>query len=295
MRLLVTNIQRFCLHDGPGIRTTVFLKGCTLHCPWCCNPENIAAQPQYYFQAKKCIAQSGRCPYGACPFAGSGSSVKEALAQLTQQQQQQCKSGALGIYGRGYTAQELYAELMKDAPFWGREGGVTFSGGEPLMQMEALESVLAALKQNGVDLCAETALYVPLEAVKAAVRYFDQLYVDVKLLDAERVRSVLGGDLELYLRNLDILAASGRTVCLRHPQIKGYTDDAETENAIGKLLKKYPAFEYQILEEHHLGDEKYISLGFGPKEKTDAIPGGPAGRIQHDIDQVIKAAPDASR
>lgn len=260
MRLLVTNIQRFCLHDGPGIRTTVFLKGCTLHCPWCCNPENIAAQPQYYFQAKKCIAQNGRCPYGSCPFAGGGS-VQENLAHLTQQQQRQCKSGALGIYGRWYTAEELYAGLMKDKPFWGREGGVTFSGGEPLLQMEALESVLAVLKQEGVDLCAETALYVPPGAVKTAVRYFDELYVDIKLLDAERVRSVLGGNLELYQRNLDLLAANGRNVCLRHPQIKGYTDDPATQAAIQSLRQRYPQFQYQVLEEHHLGDEKRKTLG----------------------------------
>lgn len=272
MKLLVTNIQRFCLHDGPGIRTTVFFKGCSLHCPWCCNPENISFQPQFYFQRKKCIAQNGRCPYGDCPFADGGS-VREDLALLTQKQQQQCKSGAIGIYGQWYTAEELYNELMKDAPFWGKEGGVTFSGGEPLLQIEALESVLAALKQKGVDLCAETALYVPPSAVKTAVKYFDELYVDVKLLDADGVRNVLGGDLDVYLYNLDILAASGQPVCLRHPQIKGYTDDPATLTAIQALRQKHPQFQYQILAEHHLGNDKYASLGMVSNHIIDATEG----------------------
>ncbi len=261
MRLLVTNIQRFSLHDGPGIRTTVFLKGCTLHCPWCCNPENIIPQKQFFFRKEKCIAKDGFCKYGDCPFA-FGRKVGESLSRLTEQNLLQCRSGALGEYGKWYEAVELKKKLISDKRFWGDTGGVTFSGGEPLCQMDALEEVLVALKKDGVNLCAETALFVSTETVEKAVCLFDEFYVDVKLLDDKRVRKILGGDLALYLKNLDIICHSGRHVYLRHPQIKGYTDDLETERAIQKLLIKYPEFQYQVLEEHHLGDEKYKTLGF---------------------------------
>lgn len=260
MKLLVTNIQRFSLHDGPGIRTTAFLKGCSLHCPWCCNPENLSFQPQFYYQKKKCIATNGACPYGECPLTDQ-TATPEKLEMLTHADLKRCKTGAIGIYGQWYTEDELFAELIKDAPFWGTEGGVTFSGGESLLQWNVLAGLLDRLKRNGTHLCVETSLFIPHEIVLKALVLIDHWIVDVKLLDRERVRRILGGDVELYLRNLETVAHSGRTVWLRHPQIKGYTNDAETENAIHKLLKQFPNFVYQVLEEHHLGDEKYASLG----------------------------------
>lgn len=260
MNLLVTNIQRFSLHDGPGIRTTVFLKGCTLHCPWCCNPENISSLKQYYFQEKKCIAKDGSCAYGRCPFAYVRD-VRKCLSQLTEKEFRQCKSGAIGEYGRWYKAGELVEELMRDVEFWQQNGGVTFSGGEPLLQMDALKDVLIELKQSGINLCVETSLFVPSEVVYEAVDYFDEWYVDIKLLDKERVRGVLGGNLDLYLKNLGIVFQKRRgPICLRHPQIKGYTNDLATENAIQKIIEKIPNCEYQVLKEHHLGDEKRKTL-----------------------------------
>lgn len=263
MRLLVTNVQSFCLHDGPGIRTTVFLKGCSLHCPWCCNPENITCIPQFYFKRASCIANGGNCMYGECLFANMGAPIKEALERLTEKDVGRCKSGALGVYGKWYEAQELYQEIISDLPFWEAGGGVTFSGGEPLLQFDALKPLLVWLKEKGVDLCAETALYVPTSTVKEIGRYFDRVYVDVKLLDAQRCRTVLGGDLHLYEKNLECLAGQKIPVCLRHPCIAGYTDDFSTEEKIRALREKYPTWEYQVLSEHHLGSEKAVSIGYG--------------------------------
>lgn len=265
MKLLVTNIQRFSLHDGPGIRTTAFLKGCSLRCPWCCNPENLSFQPQFFYQRKKCIAVNGRCPYGKCTLADK-LETPEKLGALNDTCRKRCQSGAIGVYGQWYTQDELYIELMKDVSFWGKEGGVTFSGGESLMQWYALESLVDRLKKGGIHLCVETSLFIPHETVLKALDLIEHWIVDVKLLDEDRVRQTLGGDVNLYLRNLEAVAHSGRTVWLRHPQIKGYTDDKETEQAIQALLKQYPDFAYQILEEHHLGDEKYRSLGWKPFE-----------------------------
>lgn len=260
MKLLVTNIQRFSLHDGPGIRTTVFLKGCSLRCPWCCNPENLSFRPQFFYRKKQCIATNGRCGYGECTLVDQ-TATREKLEALTDVNRERCLSGAIGIYGQWYTEDTLYAELIKDATFWGKEGGITFSGGESLLQWDALESLAERLKQNGTHLCVETSLFIPHEIVLKALALIDHWIVDVKLLDEERVKLVLGGDLKLYLNNLDTVAKSGRTVWLRHPQIKGYTDDVETQNAIQMLLRSYSNFTYQVLEEHHLGDEKYASLG----------------------------------
>ena len=260
MKLLVTNIQRFSLHDGPGIRTTVFLKGCSLHCPWCCNPENLSFQPQFFYRKKQCVAINGKCPYGECVLADQ-LVTPEKLDTLTEEDKNRCKSGAIGIYGQWYTEDELHDELMKDAPFWGKEGGITFSGGESLLQWDALEGLAERLKQNRTHLCVETSLFLPHETVLKALALIDHWIVDVKLLDSERVREILGGDEGLYYRNLEAVARSDRTVWLRHPQIKGYTDDVETENAIQALLKRYQGFAYQVLEEHHLGDEKCITLG----------------------------------
>lgn len=260
MKLLVTNIQRFCLHDGPGIRTTIFLKGCSLHCPWCCNPENISFQPQFYCQRKKCIAVDGVCSYGKCTFANRVI-TSEKLKSLTVKDIERCKSGAIGIYGQWYSQDELYAELMKDSMFWGEDGGITFSGGESLLQWTALEGLLVKLKKAEKHLCVETSLFIPYEIVTKALELIDHWIIDVKLLDEERVGRILGGNISLYMRNLDAVAESGRTVWLRHPRIKGYTDDVDTEMEIRSLLRQYPNFVYQVLEEHHFGDEKRISLG----------------------------------
>lgn len=260
MKLLVTNIQRFSLHDGPGIRTTVFLKGCSLHCPWCCNPENIIPYKQYYFQKKKCIAKNGLCVYGECPFTKC-EDIKDGLARVTELQFYQCKSGAIGEYGKWYDTDELVEEIMKDAVFWGKCGGITFSGGEPLLQIDCLVDVLKKLKNRGTNLCVETSLYVSTEKMRKAIKYFDEMYVDIKLLDKSKCREVLGGDVNVYYENLNALYESGMKIHFRHPQIKGYTDDAETERQIKELLMKYPGTSYRIIPEHHLGNQKRQTLG----------------------------------
>ena len=142
--LVVTNIQRMCFHDGPGIRTTVFTKGCSVHCPWCSNPENISFEPEIYE-----------------------------------------KDGIQGIYGREYTAAELEYILLKDRDFWGEDGGVTFSGGEALMQAEALADILIRLKELRVHIALETALFVQGENLQRVLPYID--YVIADLMCAKRL------------------------------------------------------------------------------------------------------------
>lgn len=125
--IMVSNIQRMCFHDGPGIRTTVFLKGCSIHCPWCSNPENISFYKEQY-------------------------SV----------------NGVCGVYGKEYSGEELISVIKKDEMFFGKDGGVTFSGGEPLMQTEALEGVFAALKKEGINIAVESSMFIPAECLRIA-------------------------------------------------------------------------------------------------------------------------------
>lgn len=259
MKILITSIQRFCLHDGPGIRTTVFLKGCNLHCPWCCNPENIDMHLQYYYKKEKCIADNGNCKYGICPFSDLKVTRKKLL-KITCDEYTQCKSGALGMYGKYYNDEELLMELYKDWKFWAH-GGVTFSGGEPLLQFYELQPVLAKLRKDKVSICIETALCVDKSIVESAISYIDIFFVDIKIADAQRMKRVVGGDFDLLLKNLEILKNHNAHVIIRHPMIKNYTDDEENMIKIRAILRKFPKFEYQELNEHHLGDDKYRSLG----------------------------------
>ena len=260
MKLLVTNIQPFCLHDGPGVRTTVFLKGCNLHCPWCCNPENINHRIEYFYKESRCVASGGTCPYGECPFKAR-KCTSETLQRTGSEQESKCKCGAIGHYGNWYSIEDLYDDVIKDIDFWDNGGGVTFSGGEPLLQIEALEPLLKILKAKNINLCIETALFVSSDAIKVGLKYFNTWLVDVKLLDEARCRSVLGGELDAYWGNVDLLHRHNAQVCLRHPQIEGFTDDKETLESIKRMIGNYSAFQYEVIPEHTLGEPKYQTLG----------------------------------
>lgn len=242
-KILVTNIQRFSLHDGPGIRTTVFLKGCSLRCPWCANPENLSNLPQQYV-----------------------------------------KDNHVGTYGRYYTSGELLREVLKDKAFYEGKidnwsitkaeeiellpGGVTFSGGECLLQMPFLAPLCKALHESGVHMAVETSLFVPSHLLTLAFDYMDFFFVDMKILDRENAKVIERGNLELYLDNLHTLLVrtdkQGRKkpVVIRVPVIGSYTDIPENRTAVKKLLSKYrkSILKIELIKEHNLGENKYRSL-----------------------------------
>lgn len=235
--ILVTNIQRFSLHDGPGIRTTVFLKGCTLRCPWCCNPENILSQIQHYE-----------------------------------------KNGIRGTYGVRYTTDSLYKEIIKDKSFFAGSiedygitspallmklpGGITFSGGEALLQISQLEQLLQRLNKEHIHMTVETSLFVRQEALRIAIRYIDLFYVDIKILDSEKCKRHQHGSLNQFLENWSVLLESGKPIVVRVPVIGGYTDGPDNIAAIIDLLKKAKGniIKVELLKEHNLGIQKYRSL-----------------------------------
>lgn len=220
MEHLITNIQRMCMQDGPGIRTTVFMKGCSIRCPWCSNPENLSFEAEKY----------------TC-------------------------SGNKGIYGSVYSIEELYQEIIKDKDYWEFGGGVTFSGGEALMHMDFLEELFRRLKDEGVHLAVETSLFVPEKMVRVALSYIDFFYVDIKFLNPEACRSLLGGDSMLYCKNVDILFHSRKKVCFRIPCAERYTLQENNKELILKFVKQYQQIPIEIFKLHRMGESKYHSLG----------------------------------
>ena len=217
--LIVTNIQRMCFHDGPGIRTTVFLKGCNLHCPWCSNPENIHFQVEEYE-----------------------------------------KDGKKGIYGKAYTSRELIKELLKDINFWSSGGGVTFSGGEALMQIDALEDVVKLLKEWSIHIAIETALFISARFLERVIPYIDYFIVDIKILDEKLCKTVLGGELLDYKKNVEILYKSGKLKLFRVPCCKEYTFTEKNKELLLAFLEKYSDIPVELFTIHELGESKYKSL-----------------------------------
>lgn len=230
--VLLTNIQRFSIHDGPGIRTTIFLKGCRLHCPWCSNPENIRGVIEEYV-----------------------------------------RDGIVGKYGHYWTNDELFDEVMKDRKYYGyyfRErdmkevkGGITLSGGEPLLQIIKLEGFLKEIVKNNIHIAVETSLYADKASVIFASHYVDLFYVDVKLLNSKRCRNELKGDTKLYQGNIKTLFSINdkNKIVFRVPIIGGHTDDRENLDQVASLVADFKPRKVEFLKGHNLGDNKYKSLG----------------------------------
>ena len=251
MGILVTKIQSYSLHDGPGVRTTVFLKGCSLHCPWCANPETQLACNELWFDESLCLGSSSSCPF-------SPDCSKEKAKSRTSFVS--CPMGALKSVALVYSCKELEEKLLADSPFWGPNGGVTFSGGEPLLQIKELETLLSSLKEKNIDIRFETALNVNKESVAIMLRYASGVYCDIKSLIAEDLAS-LGGDLAVYKQNLSLLDSSSVPYIIRIPLIKPYTYNPDNIKAISSALADLQPQHVEIFACHDLAAKKYSMLG----------------------------------
>lgn len=229
MKVRVTNIQRFCLNDGKGIRTTVFLKGCNLRCPWCSNPENMNFEKEEYI-----------------------------------------KNSQNGIYGEDLEIDELFNEIIKDKEYYLKSnGGVTFSGGEALLHSKALLPLLKRLKDNNINICFETSLFVPYNLIELVIPYIDSFIIDIKILNEEKALNILNGSISLYYSNLDLLYKTKKIEKFRIPLVKEYTLDKDNINKIIELCKKYNDVKVEIFKIHNLGFSKYESLGLKANEFLD--------------------------
>lgn len=238
MKALIFNIQRYCIHDGEGIRTVVFFKGCPLHCPWCSNPESQSYKPEKVRVNSRCIH---------CSFCSMDPD--------------ECPSGAIEIFGKYYTVEDIIKEVMKDSIFYNTSGGgVTLSGGEVLSQAPFAAELLRELKRLGIDTAIETSGQGSTEGLKAMAENLDTILFDLKIMDADRAAAVLGADVRLIESNLRMLVESGKHVIPRIPLIPGYNMDEENLKAIARLVKELGLKEIHLLPFHQYGKSKYEFL-----------------------------------
>ena len=217
IQLKITEIQRFCMHDGPGIRTTVFLKGCPLSCAWCHNPETQKSSQELLFYAKKCIL-CGMC----ADVCQTGTHKMKDCHTIDRQKcrfchacVQNCPTGALDIAGKDMTISEILQAAEKDRMFYGNEGGITLSGGEPFLQKDATVALLKACKEHGLSTAVETCGYTDSQTLKNALPYIDTLLWDLKDTDNERHLQYTGVSNKVILENLKIAAEHDAKIRLR--------------------------------------------------------------------------------
>ena len=261
---MIDHIQRYCVHDGRGIRTTVFLKGCQLRCPWCANPETLSGKQQIGHFAHKCT-KCGTCD-SVCPHnAIHRGFVDTESCTLCGDCVYYCLQEALQIYGREYTPEELLDILLKDRAFYERSGGgVTFSGGEATLQQDYLFRVLSLLKEQGIHTALEsnglfndTCRNMLLSGGPRGIALVDQFLIDLKHSDDERHRCVLGASNRPVLNNLEHLKDTDLTI--RIPVIPGFNDDEENLKQTAHIAARLQV-PLELLKFHNLGAGKYQAL-----------------------------------
>ncbi len=246
----VSDIQRASIHDGPGIRTTVFLKGCPLSCAWCHNPECIKKEPETLFYPEKCIG-CGKCDKG-------------------------CFSGARVLCGREMTAEEVLSEVLLDKAYYKTGGGVTFSGGEPMLQKEFVSHLSDLCHENGINTAIETSMIIFDEDV---LRKMDYIMCDIKIWDEEKHKKYTGVSGERIRENIKKADNLGIPILVRTPVVPGINDTKEEISEISKFVSSLKnKAGYELLPYHPLGEGKRAALGLSPlsfsvpeKEKMEEL------------------------
>jgi pyruvate formate lyase activating enzyme len=263
---IVFDIQRFCVDDGPGIRTTVFMKGCNMRCFWCHNPESLEAAPQVRLISAKCVS-CGRC-FTVCPAGAhrveEGQRVFErSLCQRCGKCAAACPAEALLMAGKEMTAQEVFAVIGRDEPFYQNSGGgVTFSGGEPLLQLDFLLEMLRLCREKGYHTAVESALNVPWAVVEQAAPLVSLFLSDIKLMDSTRHKQATGCANDRILANLQKLSDSGSSILVRIPVIPVVNDTIEDMEQIARFVMGLTGcIGVQLMPFHNLAQAKYESLG----------------------------------
>lgn len=278
-RGLVFDIRRFCTHDGPGIRTTVFLKGCPLRCIWCQNPEGLKTERQLFLYRSKCI-RCGKC-IAACPKGAlswrDAAPPEEWRVQIDRKVCVQCgrcvsvcPPQALVFDSKWMTVSEVLEEVRKDEPFYDEEGGVTLSGGDPAMQPAFAEALLAAFRGAGLHTAMESSLQLRPDALTRWMPHLNLLLADLKLAEPDAHRRLTGSDNRLVLENLRMalahpLRGAGLEVLVRVPLIPGFTATEKNLRGIGRILSGMAketgrAVRVELLNYNPLAESKYALL-----------------------------------
>lgn len=262
MQAIITQIQRFSLGDGPGIRSTVFFKGCNLRCPWCHNPETILPTPHL-------MLYEGRCTHcGACARVCSRHQVSETHHAVKHDGCAACgacvavcANDALEVCGQAQTTAQLLDVILEDIEFYRASGGgVTLSGGEPLLQPDACAELAAACKEKGISVLLDTAGNVEKGAIDRALPFMDMCYFDLKSGQPEGYQAIRG-NLDRTMENLSYVSGRVETVA-RIPVVPGFNDSREDAEKMARLLKNTSVIRAELLPFHRMGAGKYQALGW---------------------------------
>ena len=264
---LVFNLQRFSTEDGPGIRTTVFLKGCPLRCAWCHNPEGMPPHPQLLWYANRCIGARDclkACPEKALELSREGMRIDRKLCNACGRCEEACPACALEVVGKPWSVSALVAEVKKDEAFYRNSGGgVTLGGGEPMMQAEFVIAFLERCRAEGLSTALDTSGCAPWSQYERALPFVDLILLDLKQMDPEGHRRMTGTELEPILRNAARLGKEKTPVWVRTPIIPGYTDSPENVAAVARFIAgNMPNVErYDLLAFNNLCTGQYERLG----------------------------------
>lgn len=260
----VINIQKYSVHDGPGIRTTVFFKGCPLRCWWCHNPESQNPEHEIMFFEERCTSCGicvKRCPQSAIEVKEKYPIVDEEKCTLCGKCTDFCPKNAREYVGKDMTVQELMKEIIKDEVFYDEsKGGVTFSGGEPLIHVDFLKEVLKQCKAREIHTAVDTSGYVSWDRFEKIADKVDLFLFDIKLMNNEKHIKYMNSENVLILENLKKLSDKGCNIFIRMPIIAGINDDDENINNAIELLSKLNILQVNLLPYHKMGMDKYRRL-----------------------------------
>lgn len=270
----IFDIRRYSVNDGPGIRTTIFFKGCTLNCAWCHNPESINTKPEKLFAENKCIACRlcmKTCTENAISFTDHIISTNRDRCIVCGKCAEVCPSRASEICGKTYQPDELFKIIEKDMPFFIQSGGgVTFSGGEPLIHADYIKDIISRCKQAGIHTTIDTAGNIKTETITGIARIADLFLFDLKSMNEEVHKKWTGSSNKLILHNLSVISATGARIIIRMPLIAGINDGNDGIHAAARYISEFPAMPeiIQLLPYHNIAGHKLNKLG-----KTDDFHG----------------------
>lgn len=277
---MIFNIQRYSTHDGPGIRTVVFLKGCSLSCRWCQNPESRSRTRDLLFDERLCLAGCDLCQQAAPQVierALNGLLIHREKLNDTQLNALTdcCPTQALSVCGETQSVDEIMAAVLRDKPFYLRSGGgITLSGGEPFMNPQLAQALLQSSHQQGIHTAVETCLHVPWHYIEPSLPYVDLFLADLKHVDEALFRQWTGGSARRVLDNLKRLAQAGKKMTIRVPLIPGFNADEASIKAITTFAAdELNVSDIHFLPYHTLGMNKYHLLGepyTAPEKPLDA-------------------------
>ena len=235
----IFDIKRFAIHDGEGIRTTLFVKGCPLRCPWCHNPEGRSKAIELMWFSSLCV-QCGQCAQectqNALELKDRKVKIDRRKCTLNAACTSVCPTNALKLDGWTVTSQQAFEELVRDEIFYMDQGGVTLSGGDPLAQIDFTRAVLRLCKQRGLNTAIETCLFASEADVMSLVPFVDEFLIDIKIMDDEKHRKTVGVSNAKILRNFEALCRTGADIRVRVPIIPGFTDDDENIESIARYV-----------------------------------------------------------